>query len=366
MNSKKNNHIIIIGAGIVGCTLAWYLSRRYTGKITLIDKSEAALGVTQHAFAWLNVSYGRPNGYSKFRKQALGEWRSLDKLTQGKLNVNWCGAISWQTSTDATHQFIESHNETGFNIKALTQTQLQTLEPNLQVLPELAAFSMDEGCVDPVYVTKTLLDLAINQGVNYLPNTHVQQLLQENNQITGVATSSGNLYADQTIVTAGVGAIEFFKSLQINLPITSSPSIIAHFHDSAATPAMKHIVSTPEMEVRPTSDGNTLCAEDYIDEQPEHSAFNIAQNALSVIQASFIATNTLSLENAFIGMRPMPQDEMPVVGKVADFSGLYIISMHAAITLAPLICHLAQEEIIHGTEQLALRPYRLTRFTSGK
>lgn len=92
---------------------------------------------------------------------------------------------------------------------------------------------------------------------------------------------------------------------------------------------------------------------------------NIAQNALSVIQNSFIGTNRLRLENAFIGMRPMPQDEMPIIGKVADFSGLYIISMHAAITFAPLICHLAQDEIIHGIEQTALSPYRLTRFASG-
>ncbi|WP_368903602.1 hypothetical protein [Providencia sp. 2.29] len=57
---------------------------------------------------------------------------------------------------------------------------------------------------------------------------------------------------------------------------------------------------------------------------------NIAQNALSVIQNSFIGTNRLRLENAFIGMRPM-----------------------------------AQDEIIHGIEQTALSPYRLTRFASG-
>ncbi|OHT23845.1 hypothetical protein A3Q29_03940 [Providencia stuartii] len=163
MTSQTKNNIIIIGAGIVGCTLAWYLSRSYTGKIILIDKSDSANGVTQHAFAWLNVSYGRPNGYSQFRKQALSEWRSLDKLTQGKLKVNWCGAISWQANTEATHQFIESHNQTGFNIKALTQAQLQILEPNLRVLPKLAAFATDEGYVDPVYTTKTLLELAISK-----------------------------------------------------------------------------------------------------------------------------------------------------------------------------------------------------------
>lgn len=108
---KQNNKIIIVGAGIVGTTLAWYLSRHFKGQITLIDAHEAASGVTQHAFAWLNVSYGRPNEYSAFRKQALDEWRSLDKLTQGQLGINWSGAISWQHDREATQQFIDSHKK---------------------------------------------------------------------------------------------------------------------------------------------------------------------------------------------------------------------------------------------------------------
>ncbi|MCW2254762.1 glycine/D-amino acid oxidase-like deaminating enzyme [Providencia alcalifaciens] len=365
MNSKNQSSIIIVGAGIIGTTLAWYLSCHFNGKITLIDKSEAGLGVTQHAFAWLNVSYGRPDSYSKLRQLALREWRNLDRLTNGQLNINWCGAISWQESETATRQFIDSHHEKGFKIRGLTKHELQAIEPNLLTLPVLAAFSEDEGYVDPTYVTQTLLRLAIAQGINYLPNTDVFVIEQEKNKITGITTSTETLYADQVIITAGVGAIELLETLQVTLPLFASPSIIAHFQSLDTPPAMKHIISTPEMEVRPATDGKTLCAEDYIDEAPEHSATHIAQNALCTLKKSFISTDDLNLEKAFTGMRPMPQDEMPIVGKVADFNGLYIISMHAAVTLAPLICHLAQDEIIHNTEQAALSPYRLTRFASG-
>lgn len=365
MNSKNQSSIIIVGAGIIGTTLAWYLSCHFNGKITLIDKSEAGLGVTQHAFAWLNVSYGRPDGYSKLRQLALREWRNLDRLTNGQLNINWSGAISWQENEAATRQFIDSHSEKGFKIRGLTKHELQAIEPNLLTIPVLAAFSEDEGYVDPTYVTQTLLRLAIAQGINYLPNTDVLAIEQENNKITSITTSTETLNADQVIITAGVGAIELLETLQVTLPLFPSPSIIAHFQSRGTPPAMKHIISTPEMEVRPATDGKTLCAEDYIGEAPEHSATHIAQNALCTLKKSFISTDDLNLEKAFTGMRPMPQDEMPIVGKVADFNGLYIISMHAAVTLAPLICHLALDEIIHNTEQAALSPYRLTRFASG-
>ena len=362
---EQNENIVIIGAGIVGTTLAWYLSRHYQGKITLVDKGRAAQDVTQHAFAWLNVSYGRPDNYSKLRQQALQEWRNLDKLTKGKLDIDWSGAISWHDSNEATQNFIQDHQETGFNIRALTKNELKQMEPNLQTLPSVAAFSIDEGSVDPVHVTETLLAGAIAQGVTYLPEHEVFNIQLKDNKIIGVTTNQGSLFAEKVIVTAGVGSIDLVESLSISLPLSASPSIIAHFNHPDAQPFIKHIISTPEMELRPVSAGKILCAEDYIDDAPEHSAIHIAQNALSTIKNSFIGTETLNLEKAFIGMRPMPKDEMPIVGTVADFEGLYIICMHAAITLAPLMCQLAKEEIIHGTEQAALRPYRLTRFASG-
>ncbi|HGN1705101.1 TPA: NAD(P)/FAD-dependent oxidoreductase [Providencia rettgeri] len=365
MQAKNKKTIVIVGAGFVGVTLAWYLSRSNQNEIILLDKHHAGLGVTQHAFAWLNVSYGRPDSYSLFRQQALFHWRELDQLTRGALNINWSGAISWQDTDEATQEFIDNHQDHNFNMQGLTRSELKIMEPNLQTLPNIAAFCPDEGSVDPIHATQTLLNLAIEQGVNYLPEHEVLSFIRNGKHILGVKTNHGHFSADQTIITAGVNVTDLLASLDIEIPVSASPCIIVHLNKLETKPIVKHIISTPDMELRTVSASQILCAEDYISEQPEHSVTHIAQNALTTIQNSFIGNNTLSLEKAFIGMRPMPKDQMPIVGNVADFEGLYIISMHAAITLAPLLCHLAQDEILHGTKHAALGPYRLTRFASG-
>lgn len=365
MHSTHKESIIIIGAGFVGTTLAWYLSKQSDKQIILLDKTQAGHGVTQHAFAWLNVSYGRPDAYSQLRQQALDAWHELDKHTNGALNIQWTGAISWQETDAATAHYVHQHQQNGFNVELLDKSTLQQMEPYLSVLPENAAFSPEEGSVDPLHATKTLLSLAIEQGVIYLPEQQVQTILQENGYVTGVKTHNKTFLAKQVIVTAGVDATSLLQSLNIELPVSASPSIIVHFNAPTDKTLVQHIISTPLMELRPSGSGKMLCAEDYISERAEHSAMAIAQNALTTIKNSFIGSDTLNLENAFTGMRPMPKDEMPIVGKVADFEGLYIISMHAAITLAPLVCQLAQNEILHGIEQAALGPYRLTRFASG-
>ncbi|MCC8379641.1 FAD-binding oxidoreductase [Xenorhabdus sp. PB30.3] len=363
----KENRIVIVGAGFVGATLAWYLSNHYLssgdkGKIILIDKGLLGNGVTKQSFAWLNVSYGRPGADRKLRQQALNEWHKLDKQTNGKLNVNWSGAISWQETEYATRQFIDDHNKSGFKITALTKDELLTLEPQLSSYPDIAAFATEEGAVDPIHATQFLLQEAINNGVTYLPETEVTSINHNGKQITGVTTSQKAIHAEQIVLTAGVGTISLMETLGETAYLSSSPSIIVQYQHQANIPFVRHIISSPDLEVRPVSGTRLLAAEDYISDQPEHSAMCIAQKALTLIKESFIGSDSLCLEQASVGIRPMPDDGMPIVGKVADYQGLYMISMHTAITLAPLMCRLAQEEITNGTEQAELKPFRIARF----
>lgn len=186
-------------------------------KVILLEKNQAGLGVTQDSFAWLNVSYGRPDAYQHLRAQAIAEWRQLDKQTQGQLNINWSGALSW--------------------------------------------------------------------------------------------------------------------------------------------------ISTPEMELRPFGKSTIIAAEDYIDDSAEQHPERIGESAKAIFCERFRGTETLKLEQVRVGQRPMPNDEMPIVDKISPYQGLYIVTMHAAVTLSPLVCKLAAEEIIKQTEVPLLTPYRLARFS---
>jgi glycine/D-amino acid oxidase-like deaminating enzyme len=69
----------------------------------------------------------------------------------------------------------------------------------------------------------------------------------------------------------------------------------------------------------------------------------------------------LELERTTIGMRPIPADGLPVVGRVPGLSGLHLAVMHSGVTLAPLIGRLLAVEILDGREVGLLAPYRPER-----
>jgi glycine/D-amino acid oxidase-like deaminating enzyme len=68
------------------------------------------------------------------------------------------------------------------------------------------------------------------------------------------------------------------------------------------------------------------------------------------------------VENMKIGVRPMPQDERPIVGPVPGMAGLYVAVTHSGVTLAPLVGQLVAQEVTTGQPSPLLAEYRLERF----
>ena len=63
-----------------------------------------------------------------------------------------------------------------------------------------------------------------------------------------------------------------------------------------------------------------------------------------------------------VGLRPMPEDDLPVIGFSPGLSNIYLTLMHSGVTLAPLVGALAALEIVTGIPNGDLDPYRPDRF----
>lgn len=68
----------------------------------------------------------------------------------------------------------------------------------------------------------------------------------------------------------------------------------------------------------------------------------------------------MTRQEALRAFRPVPADGLPVMGEAAD--GLYLAVMHSGATLAALAGELAAREILGGSAEPLLAPYRPGRF----
>ncbi|MGF1611411.1 MAG: NAD(P)/FAD-dependent oxidoreductase [Kiloniellales bacterium] len=354
--------IVVIGAGIVGASIAYHLARR-GARVTLVDKGHPAVEVTGKAFAWINVSHGIPEPYSQLRHLAIQEYRRIEQELGPALRVDWCGALTWTADLAETERFAREHAAWGYDVRLVGRDEIAALEPNLIEPPDYAAFAASEGAVEPTAATQALVEGARLAGAEIRLATEVAAITAHDRRITGIRTAEGAIAADLVIVAAGTGAGALCGPLGVVLPVEASPAILLRFRTTGRL--VNRVISSPDMEVRQTSDCRLLAAEDYIDRSPDNGPDAIAERALAAIRQSVRNGDGVALEDVRTGLRPIPTDDLPIVGFVSKVDGLYAAVMHAGVTMAPIIGRLVTAEILDGAEVKALRPCRLERFAAG-
>lgn len=341
--SKK---IIVIGAGIVGASLAYHLAVK-GAQVIVLEAGEIASGVTGRSFAWINTSHSGPDPVAPLRSAAIEEYRRLESELPG-LNIRWTGALSYG---DCVHQ-----------LPGISRAQILDLEPNLKRPPQRAFFAAEEGALHAVQATQALIAGAQNHGATVFTQTPVLGFQTLNGNVTGVITATGNLDADVVVLAAGTAITRLADMLDVSLPIEASPAIFIRYKTQPHR--VNSIISSPEMEIRQDADGTLLAAEDYLDDTPQNCPDAIALRTAKAIQHALHGVVSIETEVACIGLRPMPADGIPIIGYLPNISGAYVCAMHPGVTLAAVVGRLVAEELIDGSSATVLAPCRPARFIS--
>jgi glycine/D-amino acid oxidase-like deaminating enzyme len=350
-------HVLIVGAGVIGASIAWHLARAGT-RVTVTDASEAGGVATRNSWAWINASWGNPEPYFRLRVRAMDEWRRLEQEISN-LRVAWVGSLLWELPPEQLRSFLVGHTAWGYDIHPVERAEMQRLEPHLADPPEFALHAPAEGAVEPLAATQALLSAAQALGATVIPNIPVRSLKLRAGRVTGVETNAGLLDADEIVVAAGVGTADLVVTVGLTLPITASPALLVRSRPHAKR--LNGLVMSPTMQLRQTPQGRLVAAVNFEPAGVDADSTKVAAAALYGMKR-MIASKSLLLESHVIGVRPIPKDGFPVVGRAIGIAGLYVAVMHSGITLAPAMGRFVADEILTGRRDTLIEPYGLERF----
>lgn len=357
---SERPHIVVVGAGIMGASFAYHLACQHA-RVTLVTKAlKPANSVTEKSFAWINVRPDAPETYLTLRQQAIDDWHRVEEELRGQLKIDWSGALTWCEDVAETELLMRKLTNAGYQVDLINQQEIRRLEPNLKNVPPQATLAKNEGAIDPKLTTELLITAARQAGADIQLDNDVMSLMTNGSRVTGIVTTSGKIAADVVVLAAGVDTSTLCRPLGVTLPINASPAILMSFH----TPYqfVNRIISNSFMEIRAASTTLTLAAEDYIDESIENNSQAIAQRTLEKVKEHWLGTEQIKLANVMVGKRPIPQDGLPIIGRITRVEGLYVSVMHAGVTLAAIVGRLATAEILSGQDDNLLSYYRPTRF----
>jgi glycine/D-amino acid oxidase-like deaminating enzyme len=348
MNHETPERIVVIGAGIVGASLAYHLASKGV-KVTVVEAGGIASGVTGTSFAWINASCAGIDPIAALRGGAIAAWRRLETQVPG-LTVRWHGALSYGTQD----------GRISASSMVIDRARIAQLEPQLRQPPEQALHEPEQGGIDAVAATHALLAAARALGATVRTHTPVPGFVVRDGKVTGVETATGVIEADMVVLAAGTGTAALAQKLGASLPIHASPAIFLRY--MAPPGLVRGIISSHAMEVRQAENGTMLAAEDYVDDAPENQPAAVAQRTASAIRNELDGAEAVAPEFAAVGLRPMPVDGVPVIGYLPQVGGAYVCAMHPGVVLAAIVGQLAGGEIVDGQPASALEACRPARF----
>ncbi len=352
--------IVVIGAGIIGASIAYHLSAN-GADVTVIEKSAPASGATAKSFAWINAHFAETDEFFALRMASIAAWHTLEKeIDHADFKVRWGGSLGWGDNTEDQTEQIQVLGNLGYRVEMINPAEFSTLEPALRPPDGTCLHALDEGAIDPVRATRALLQAAAGLGARIVYGCSIKHLLMQNNRITGVATPFGEIAADEVVVAAGVWSQGLVADAGVGLPMDNSYSIIVR--TTPAEPLISRVILSPDVHFRQDLDGAVIFAESFSGGEIGDDPSKTATRILKLLQHRVPGLRRTGIENIFVGNRPIPADGFPVIGRASGTQGLYLASMHSGITLAPIVGKLASQEIMSDRQSDLLAPYRLSRF----
>ena len=348
--------VVVVGAGIVGASLAYHLASAGAA-VTLVERSRPASGVTARSFAWINVIYGNAPTLMGLRNLALADHHRLERELKGALAVEWNGSLTWSEDPADSERLVAEHTAWGYEVRLVERDEIGRLEPRLVAPPPVAAYAPGEGALDPVAATSTLVRAAVEAGARLVEDSEVQPLASTDGRVSGVVLPGGTIEADIVVLAAGTDSVALCAGVGIALPVASSPATLSRFSGPAGL--VGRVVSGPDLEIRQDAAGRLFVADYYVEGEALDER---AADTLALIRRRFRGADAVESIDARVGRRPMPADGAPIVGFTPDAPGLYFAVMHSGVVMAPVVGRLATEEIVAGREAAALAPCRLSRF----
>ncbi len=377
MMSIFSPDVVIIGAGVIGNSIAYHLARMGSHVLVIERGDIASSPVASWASAGGVRRQGRHPAEALLASEAIARWPTLSEELEANVQYRQGGNLLLAENDEEAARlvdFVHEQHALGFHDVSLLDMQTTyEVVPSLHTHILASSYSLADGQADPPLTTRAFAAAAQRHGATYWLHTSVKRLLVSGQRVTGVETDRGLVQADQVVLAAGAWSDELASGIGLSLPIKTLALQML-----LSTPAPLHVLQ-PVLGTL----GRALSLK-----QLQNGAFflgggwpgDLSQNRLTyTTRPASIEGNwqdacavlpdvaQQKLIRAWCGLEAESIDEIPFIGPAPDLPGLTLalaFSGHG-FAIAPAVGRAVADQLTgHATPELdGLSPARIAGFS---
>ena len=369
--------VVIVGAGVMGSSIAFQLARRDAGRVVVVDRAGVGQGMSGRSSALVRMHYAfRPE--VELAVASLRLFDAWPDLVGAPSVLRRTGFVRFVRPGEEAHlrANVAMQQACGAEVEIVADEALTRLLPDWHLESgEVAAYEPHGAYGDGARVAGDFLARARQLGAEYRPGVNAVGLRTEKGRVIGVDTQGGPIEATIVVVAAGPWTPELLTGIGVHVPITGDLHEIAIVHHPNGPPRARLacIDSATQTYHRPDGEQTTLVGTfagrlwsdpDHFPQQPtvdslgamvEAAARRLPALAVGGIARGYTGIYDMTPDaRALIGVLP----EAPGVCLAAGFSG-------TGFKLSPAVGVVVAELLLDGrattVDISAFRPDRFQR-----
>ncbi len=217
--------VVIIGGGIIGCSVAYHLTKLGWTDVVLLEQGQLSGGTTWHAAGLVGQlrSHANMTGLIRYSTKLYSELEAETGLATGWKN---CGSLAVARTAErmtVLKRTAASARAQGVDVEVISPKEAGDLWPVMAIDDLVGAVWLPgDGKANPTDLTQSLAKGARNRGARIVERVRVTGITTREGQVTGVETDQGTIAAEIVVNCAGQWARKVGQMCGVSVPLHSA------------------------------------------------------------------------------------------------------------------------------------------------
>jgi len=373
MDATQTTDVVIVGGGVIGSALAYFL-RKADVEVTVLERAEIASEASSAA-AGLLSPLGALTAANPFtdlvmasRALLLDLLPELEEVSGERTEYHRRGSLRTASGAQQVvilqrqHAFWES---LGWQVSWLTGAEARQREPLLASTIEAVVYAPQEGSMLPAGVTRAYAGAARRLGARFIEQANVVGLERIGTRVSGARLATGEIIGCASLViAAGAWSASLGQGLGLTIPVRPTRGQILALAQLAEP--LRHILFGEDVYLVPKPDGTI-----FVGATVEQVGFNKQLTAAGIawlLTSAFKLVPTLAdaaIVRMWAGLRPGSPDERPLLGHAPGWENVILATGHGGMGFetSAITGQAIAELLVTGQVPALIRPFRPERFT---